>query len=117
MYIFVYGTLKKGDTNHFRMKDSEFVSRTKTADKYLMLDLGSFPGVIKQETAPGIPASWIQGEVYDISDKTLSELDSYEGEWYFREEVQLENGAFALMYFLRAIPPVKYHIVTDGNWT
>lgn len=116
MYIFVYDTLKKGDPNHFRLQSSEFVCSTKTADKYVMLDLGKFPGVIKPESTPGLTANHIQGEVYNITEKTLGKLDAYEGEWYFREEIQLENEKAAWMYFLKEVPPMNYKIVTDGNW-
>ena len=56
------------------------------------------------------------GEVYEIDENTLKDLDEYEGEWYFREEVRLENGLSALIYFLKKIPPVNYKVITDGNW-
>lgn len=114
MYIFVYGTLKKGDPNHFRLNGSEYICTTRTAERYTMLDLGAFPGVIKDEIEH--TASFINGEVYSITPQTLENLDCYEGEWYFREEVKLDNGTMALMYFLRKIPPVDYEIIPDGNW-
>lgn len=117
MHIFVYGTLKKGNPNHFLLRSSEFAGSTKSADKYVMLDLGRFPGVMKQENVPGLPASQIKGEVYNITERTLGELDTYEGEWYFREEIQLEDERTAFMYFLKKVPPVNYKIISNGNWT
>lgn len=113
MYIFVYGTLKRGDPNHQFLNSSEFICTTRTMKKYTMLNLGPFPGVLKNESAS---TSSIQGEVYDITAQTLETLDSYEGDWYFREEVELEAGITALMYFLRKIPAVNYDIIRDGNW-
>ncbi|SFM24718.1 gamma-glutamylcyclotransferase family protein [Methanolobus profundi] len=115
MYIFVYGTLKRSDPNHFLLKGSEFICSTRTKISYTMLDLGRFPGVIKDEV-PKATSSPIYGEVYDIDQQTLEKLDAYEGSWYFREEVELETGLKALMYFLRKIPPLEYHVITDGNW-
>lgn len=117
MYIFVYGTLKRGDPNHQRLKGSEYVCTTRTKESYAMLDLGPFPGVLKAECSPQLQASPIHGEVYHINSQTLEALDSYEGEWYFREEVQLEGRFTALMYFLRQLPVGNYTVIPDGNWT
>ncbi|WP_340818470.1 gamma-glutamylcyclotransferase family protein [Methanolobus sp. WCC4] len=116
MYIFVYGTLKKDSTNHYLLNGSEFICSTGTKESYTMLDMGQFPGVLKDELPEGHSAS-IQGEVYDVNEQTLGKLDTYEGDWYFREEVELEAGVTALMYFLRKIPPLDYRIVPEGNWT
>ncbi|WP_321428774.1 gamma-glutamylcyclotransferase family protein [uncultured Methanolobus sp.] len=116
MYLFVYGTLRKGDPNHAHLKDSHFLCSTQTAGKYVMIDLGAFPGVLKHEDISQMPVSAIMGEVYDISEETLEKLDRYEGEWYYREEIRLENGLAALMYFLKKIPLPNYKTVTDGNW-
>ncbi|SDF95652.1 Uncharacterized conserved protein YtfP, gamma-glutamylcyclotransferase (GGCT)/AIG2-like family [Methanolobus vulcani] len=117
MRIFVYGTLKKGDPNHALLDGSHFVCTTRTTDNYIMVDLGAFPGVLKPEDISQMPLSTIMGEVYEINEKTLEDLDYYEGEWYYREEVRLECGFSALMYFLKKIPPMNYKVITDGNWT
>jgi gamma-glutamylcyclotransferase (GGCT)/AIG2-like uncharacterized protein YtfP len=117
MNIFVYGTLKKGDQNHELLDSSRFLCTTQTTESYVMLDFGAFPGVLKPENISQMPVSTIKGEVYEISKNTLEKLDIYEGEWYFREEIMLENGLSALMYFLKKIPPVNYKIITDGNWS
>ncbi|MBP1909109.1 gamma-glutamylcyclotransferase family protein [Methanolobus bombayensis] len=116
MYIFVYGTLKKGDPNHKLLKGSSFVCSTQTAGNYVMIDLGAFPGVLKPEDISQMPVSAIMGEVYDISEQTLKELDYYEGDWYYREKIRLKNGLSALMYFLKKIPPLNYQIITEGHW-
>ncbi len=117
MYIFVYGTLKKGDSNHQLLDGSEYICTTRTIGKYTMLDLGLFPGVLKDERSSRSSASFIHGEVYDITPHTLEALDNYEGEWYFREEIELEFGIEALIYFLKKIPAIDYDIIPNGNWT
>jgi gamma-glutamylcyclotransferase (GGCT)/AIG2-like uncharacterized protein YtfP len=116
MYIFVYGTLKKRGPNHQLLNGSEYICTTRTIEKYTMLDLGLFPGVLKDEGSSQSPISFIHGEVYYITPQTLNVLDNYEGEWYFREEVELEAGTTAMMYFLRKIPPIDYEIIPEGNW-
>ena len=117
MNIFVYGTLKKGDPNHALLDSSRFLCTTQTTESYVMLDFGAFPGVLKPEDISQMPVSPIKGEIYEISEQKLEELDLYEGDWYFRESVMLENGLSALMYFLKKIPPVNYKIITDGHWS
>lgn len=116
MHIFVYGTLKKENTKHQLLNASKYICTTRTAEKYTMIDLGRFPGVLKDEITSRSSSS-IYGEVYDITPQTLEILDHYEGEWYFREEVGLENGIKSLMYFLKNVPAINYEIIPNGNWT
>lgn len=115
MYIFVYGTLKKGEPSHHLLNGSHLISSTRTKEHFTMLDLGCFPGVLKGNI-PDEPSTPIQGEVYDADQLTLEKLDAYEGNWYFREEVELETGITALMYFLWKIPPMEYRVIPDGRW-
>ncbi|MDP2216113.1 MAG: gamma-glutamylcyclotransferase family protein [Methanolobus sp.] len=113
MYIFVYGSLKKGFSKHDLIEGSQFICKTRTRENFAMVDLHHFPGVIK-----GQSVSPIYGEVYDIGDSLLDILDEYEGDWYCREQVKLEAGFTAWMYFLRDIPDSgkKYGIVIEGLW-
>jgi gamma-glutamylcyclotransferase (GGCT)/AIG2-like uncharacterized protein YtfP len=113
MYIFVYGSLKKGFSKHDLIEGSQFICKTRTWENFAMVDLHHFPGVIK-----GQSVSPIYGEVYDISDSLLDILDEYEGNWYYREQVKLEAGFAAWMYFLRDTPDSgkKYGIVIEGLW-
>lgn len=64
-----------------------------------MLDLHDFPGVTKEKRI-----SIIHGEVYDVKNTVLQQLDEFEGSWYQRETVELEAGFSADMYFLTLIP-------------
>ena len=114
MYIFVYGSLKKGFSNHHRIENSEFICSTRTLEEFAMLDLDMFPGVLKEKKV-----SHIHGEVYDLDTNTLEKIDIYEGEWYSRENVELEAGFTAQMYFLVKYPwnPEKLQIISEGIWT
>lgn len=97
--IFVYGSLKKGFGNHSFLSDSTFLGTTTTAEStYSMLSLGAFPAVI-----PG-GENAIQGELYEVDDSTLQDIDKLEGNgsFYERAQVSLSNGEVAWMYlFLR----------------
>lgn len=89
--LFVYGTLRKGFSNHdhfLRDKSSVyFMSDGVTADKYTM-SAASCPWVSKKEQS-----TVIHGELYLIDDETLSRIDRLEGHPhnYCREIVQVEN--------------------------
>ncbi|ADI74450.1 AIG2 family protein [Methanohalobium evestigatum Z-7303] len=113
MYVFVYGTLKSGCVNSNLLNDADFISSASTIDKYTMLDFGIFPGVVEGNT------SKIYGEVYDVDFNTLVSIDEFEGVWFCRDEVRLDNNIIAYMYFLVQIPDAfdnKYEIVESGNW-
>jgi TatD family-associated radical SAM protein len=114
MYLFVYGTLKRESKNHYLLSSATFVCKTRTMHKYTMVDLGNFPGVLYDR-----PISLITGEIYNITNELLCKLDDYEGEWYFRSEVEMENGMTAQMYFLKEIPSLmkdKSFVIPSGIW-
>ena len=85
MKVFVYGSLKRGNWNHrFYLSDSEFICEAKTMDSnYDMVNLGSFPAMENEGRY------YISGEVYEVNRRTLSKLDSLEGNGYFytREKI------------------------------
>ena len=87
--VFVYGTLLSGEHNHdYYLSDSPCIGRS-TLTGYDMYDIGSFPGIVLGEGE-------IFGEVYNVSEETLEELDYLEGEGslYIRKlvEVTMETG-------------------------
>ncbi|WP_406657529.1 gamma-glutamylcyclotransferase family protein [Methanolobus sp. ZRKC2] len=114
MYVFVYGSLKRGFSNHHLMESSKFICSTRTLEKFAMIDLDSFPGVIKEKKV-----SPIHGEVYDLDTNTLEQIDAYEGKWYSREDVELEAGLTAQMYFLVKYPrdTENLQVISKGFWT
>ena len=114
MYVFVYGSLKRGFPNHRLIERSKFICNTQTSECYAMLDLHDFPGVVKERKI-----SNIKGEVYDLEDTAVKRLDEFEGNWYSRESVDLDAGFSADMYFLKCMPsnPAFNRIIEDGIWT
>lgn len=115
MYVFVYGSLKLDCSDHGLLENSKFICASHTEKKYTMLDLGMFPGVVREGEI-----SSIYGEVYEIDRKTLECLDDFEGKWFSREMVPLECGITAWMYFLEEIPVAleeKAYPIKNGIWT
>jgi gamma-glutamylcyclotransferase (GGCT)/AIG2-like uncharacterized protein YtfP len=94
--LFVYGTLKKGGSNHKFLCYSKFLGTLKTQEhSFDMVELGSIPGVVKGGS------SAIEGELYEIDDDVLKLTDALEGNGslYERSIVTLDNGETAWLYF------------------
>lgn len=108
MKVFVYGTLKKGKSNHYGRLDingSKFLSKGRTKNKYNMIAHG-FPMVTKDYSDED--DNYIQGELYEVTEEVLTtRLDPLEGHprLFKREitEIENENGEIeeAWMYFYK----------------
>ncbi len=86
--VFVYGSLKQGFHNNTLLKTQKFIGKFSTAKAiYQMLHLGIYPGVTRQGS------SYIEGELYQVSDSCLDHLDELEdnGKIYKRELIELNN--------------------------
>lgn len=93
--IFVYGTLKKGQPNHYRMFDStngkaEFLASARTTQKYplVIADKYNVPFLLNISGQ----GHRVQGEIYKVDDQMLAFLDDFEmvPTMYQRTPVQLE---------------------------
>ncbi|MCI4378174.1 hypothetical protein PGIGA_G00212910 [Pangasianodon gigas] len=93
--IFIYGTLKKGQPNHYRMLDTtkgnvKFLGRARTVDKYPLVIAGKYniPFLLNM---PG-EGQRVQGEIYSVDDPMLKFLDWFEScpKMYQRTQVLLE---------------------------
>lgn len=74
IYVFVYGTLKRGFGNHRYLEDSEYIGEAKAENISLHAKSNSpfpFAMVSTGQTA--------YGEVYKINEQTLKNLDRLEG--------------------------------------
>ncbi|XP_041936358.1 gamma-glutamylaminecyclotransferase-like [Alosa sapidissima] len=98
--VFVYGTLKKGQPNYFRMLDpangkASFRGRASTVDKFplVIAEKGNVPFLLN---IPG-QGHHIQGEVYSVDDQMLAFLDHFERtpDMYQRTLVKLKVEEWA----------------------
>jgi len=111
--VFVYGTLRRGCSNHSLLEGARCVGHGKTVERYAMYAT-SIPFVAKDETV-----CQIVGEVYAVGKRTLKGLDQLEGspESYVRERVKiiLEDGrsVVAWSYFCRE---PSGQLVKDGDY-
>ncbi len=73
--VFVYGTLKRGGSNHLFLDRQHFLGEVRTQPGYTLYSLGDYPGMVR---APGDTAG-VTGELWNIDDGCLAELDRLEG--------------------------------------
>lgn len=73
--LFVYGTLKRGCSNHHHMTGQTFVSLARTRPGYRLYDLGGYPGIV-----PVVgDTDGVVGEVWSVDADGLRRLDVFEG--------------------------------------
>lgn len=88
--VAVYGTLKRGKTNHFIMKllSAEFLGEGKTAEKYPLTTDGMLPYLF-DEAGVGYR---IPVEIYRVSDTALAVIDRFEchPKFYTRKSTKCE---------------------------
>jgi gamma-glutamylcyclotransferase (GGCT)/AIG2-like uncharacterized protein YtfP len=86
--LFVYGSLKRGCSNHRQLRGQRFVGPARTQPGFRLFDLGEYPGMIP------FPADrdGVEGEVWSVDHASLARLDQFEGVpegLYRREQIPL----------------------------
>jgi len=90
--VFVYGTLMQGFGNNYLLRSSKFLGKAVTAFNYQMYQEG-IPYV-----AEGVKSKFpVKGELYEVNEDTLMELDylegfnenDYSGSWYKRKLISV----------------------------
>lgn len=104
--LFVYGSLKRGFSNHFFLHGAEWVGEALTEPHYKMFDYGGYPAAI-----PANDGGYsIEGEVWRINDAHLFQTDLLEA---------VEEGLYERST-ARLLPPweelenvIMYHYLRD----
>jgi gamma-glutamylaminecyclotransferase len=73
-YLFVYGTLQRGQRNHHLLRDQSFVGKAVTEPLYRLVDCGRYPALV-EDAANGRP---VRGELFLVDAVTLARLDVLE---------------------------------------
>jgi gamma-glutamylaminecyclotransferase len=87
--IFVYGTLKRGCSNHRQLAGQIFVGEARTTPGYRLYRATAYPGIVRATDA----SAGIEGEVWSVDAARLRILDEFEGVAegvYHRETITLE---------------------------
>ena len=81
--VFVYGTLRRGGSNHFRMANSLFVAQGKVRGRLYRIDW--YPGFVADENAGPVV-----GEFFMANAETIAALDEFEGSEYRKVKIAVE---------------------------
>lgn len=117
--VFVYGTLRRGGSNHYRMFGADLVGEGVVEGAIYRIDW--YPGLILGGEG------WVIGEVYAVDAAQLLELDAFEGvsagevegSEYRRvkAEVQRRGGGTVEAWVWEWIGPVDdSRRVAEGDW-
>lgn len=126
--IFVYGTLMMGFYNNRILSNGNavYLGHALTKDKYHMLHLGGFPGVIEANENYE-KATQIWGEVFKVDDPTKDRMDALEGHPDFYKRTWVKAIPFfnsvpeidVEMYIFqndRMFGGSSHRVVSSGNW-
>ena len=115
--VFVYGTLRRGDARSMsiRFPGSKFIGDGKVGGS--LYDLGAYPGLLLNESN-----SLVSGEVYEVDDEILNELDDFEASSdYRRRQVEVSLGSERRTCWIYV--PERNHefdsprtLITSGDW-
>ena len=116
--IFVYGALRKGASNDWRMKDARWLGPAKVEGTLLKIDW--YPGLVL-----GL-GGWVKGEVYEIGAELLKELDEFEGielederngEYHRVKREVLLDGSPTEVWIYEWLKELEgFEVVSSGDW-
>ncbi len=102
--VFVYGSLKRGFHNHPLLANhpgTKFLGEATTSERYRMVGYssGTYPYLVRESINIPAEATYITGELYEITEACLSDLDALEGhpDFYTRCEINI-NGQPTYVY-------------------
>jgi len=114
-FVFIYGTLRRGSPGSMsiRFPKSKFIAEAKVNG--WLYDLGPYPGLLLDESN-----SLVTGEVYEIDDELLNELDEFEASSnYVRKQVEVSFGGQRRKCWTYEPNPEFYRLeklITPGDW-
>lgn len=114
----------QGERLHPYLEGSQFLGNTETAKKYLILDLGSYPGMLSMKDNEEM-AQEVMGELYEVSDDVRSDLDYVEGHphLFCRQPVELSTGEMVTAYLFSEnhlreleVDQIMESVIQSANW-
>ncbi|MCX6937780.1 MAG: gamma-glutamylcyclotransferase [Verrucomicrobia bacterium] len=73
--VFVYGTLKRGGSNHAFLADQTYLGEAALRPGFSLYSLGDYPGLVSEPEN----TKNVTGELWAVDASTLANLDALEG--------------------------------------
>lgn len=110
--IFVYGSLRRGQSYHHLLQNAVFEGTAHTLPQYHLLDLGWYPGVV------GGGHTSVTGEIFRVCAALCAQLDAYEDHprLFRRTVAPLPDGSEVEIYLYVAPVPAQARAVETGDW-
>ena len=114
-YVFVYGTLRSGQTYHDLLGGRTPISLVKTPPYFELVSLGPYPAMMTQgHTA-------IVGEIYRVDESTMKTLDELEGhpDFYQRCPIDLPSVDLSGTVWTYVLPRDRFTRgarIESGDW-
>ena len=97
--IFVYGTLKRGGSNHHYLQDQTYIADAQTVPDYTLYQPADYPGLVPAAN----DSAGVTGEVWEITLECLQAVDALEG---------TTEGLYARKHILLAPPHDSFQVET-----
>jgi gamma-glutamylcyclotransferase (GGCT)/AIG2-like uncharacterized protein YtfP len=113
--VFIYGSLRRGSAGamSIRFPGSKFIANANVSGS--LYDLGAYPGLLLNDSN-----SSVIGEVYEVDDELLNELDNFEASSnYLRKQVEISLGDDRKICWTYEPNPEFYSLhtlITSGDW-
>ena len=108
--LFVYGTLRKGESHQAFLESAEFLGSHETAPEYALYDLSGHPAVVEGHSS-------IQGEVYLLDDETLARIDKLEDvPVEYRREQKIDTPFGRAWIYLYQDTSQLDVLLSSGDW-
>lgn len=108
--VFVYGTLRKGGSNHGLLRCSRRLGCHRTEAGFRMLHMGGYPGVVTGGE------DLITGEVYEVTPRVLRWLDRLEDHPRTYRRVPIATPWGDAWIYLYQRDHGRYPRITTGDW-
>lgn len=117
--VFVYGTLRRGESNSSLLDNSEYIG-TDRVNGFILRNLGEYPMAFERSG----DKSEIIIEIYKIDEITLHQLDmleeyieGHESSLYHRKKVLSISGLSGYIYFGKDENKyLSYDVIPGGDW-
>jgi gamma-glutamylcyclotransferase (GGCT)/AIG2-like uncharacterized protein YtfP len=111
--VFVYGTLRKGASNDWRISSAKWLTDATVLGKLFRIDW--YPGLVLDSQG-----TVIRGEIYLCDSTLLEELDAFEGTTEYRRvntTATAKNGqTFIVELWEYQLPTDSYSQIFSGDW-